>query len=64
MNKRVIYITPDCDVPFDELQRMPEDELVHWAKNSNDAIIYDTLEDFQNAFNDELISDLGFIFFV
>lgn len=60
---QVIYIEPDCEVFRDELEAMPKDELLHFAKNCNEAHVY-SLEDFQEAFNDELISDLGFIYFV
>jgi hypothetical protein len=60
---QVIYIEPDCELMRDEIEAMPKDELLHFAKNCNEAQVY-SLEGFQEAFNDELISDLGFIYIV
>lgn len=64
----VIYVTPqylagEPDYSLEELKKLPKDELLHFAKNENEIEIYD-LVSFQDAFNDELISDLGYILFV
>ena len=61
--KKVIYLYPDCEYPVLDFERLTDEEKLHVAKNSNDMEIY-TLEGFQAAFNDELISDLGYIYFV
>ena len=63
MKTKVIYITPECGVYIGELEAMPKDELLTFAKNCNEAEVY-SLEDFQDAFNEERISDLGYIFFI
>jgi hypothetical protein len=60
---QVIYIEPACELMRDEIEAMPKDELLHFAKNCNEAQVY-SLEGFQEAFNDELISDLGFIYII
>lgn len=61
----VIYITPqyDCEYHIDELAKMPKGELMTYAKNNNDIEIY-SLKSFEEAFNNEIISDLGYILFV
>lgn len=64
MKTRVIYVTPDYEDYVDELWAMPEDELLCFAKNCNEIEIFYSLQDFENAFNDECISDLGFIRFI
>lgn len=64
---KVIYFTPDYndyDYEVDELLAMSEDELLHYAKNCNEIEIFYSLQDFENAFNDERISDLGYIHFI
>lgn len=61
--KKVIYLYPDCEYSSSEFESLTDEEKLHIAKNSNDMEIY-TLEGFQAAFNDELISDLGYIYFV
>ena len=61
--KKVIYVSPDCEYPISEFERLTDEEKLHVAKNDNDMEIY-TLEGFQAAFNAELISDLGYIYFV
>lgn len=66
MKTKVIYIYPDYDgseLNIVEFGKLPIDEKLHIAKNSNDMEIY-SLEAFEDAFNMESISDLGFIYFV
>lgn len=63
METKVIYVTPDCGVYIGELEAMPKDELLCFAKNCNECEVY-SLDEFQAAFNEERISDLGYIFFV
>lgn len=61
---KVIYFTPAAGIYIGELEAMPSDELLCLAKNCNDAIIYDSPSDFQEAFNNDEVSDLGYIFFI
>ena len=67
MEKKVIYIESDCvgdeDFSFEEFEKLPNDEKLHVANNNNHMSVY-SLEGFQSAFNDEMISDLGYIFIV
>ena len=67
MNTKVIYFTPNFDYGLwsaDELAGIDKDELLHIANNSNEVIVYDTLHDFELAFNNDCISDMGYIFFI
>ena len=61
--KKVIYLTPNCDYEISEFKKLSDQEKLHVANNTNEMFIY-TLEGFQDAFNNEYISDLGFIFIV
>lgn len=69
---KVVVITPNYDpeesggYTFQELLQLPKDELLSWAKNfdNEEVEVYYTLEDFQLAFNSELISDQGYIIFI
>ena len=63
MEKQVIYLTPHCQYPIEEFKRLSDDEKLHVAKNTYEMFIY-SLEGFQRAFNNEYISDLGYIFIV
>lgn len=67
MEKKVIYIESDYvddeDFSVDEFKKLPNDEKLHVANNNNHMSVY-SLEGFQSAFNDEMISDLGYIFIV
>lgn len=56
---RVIYISPNCEVDYKELQAMTNEE-----RSEVDGAQTMTLEEFQVAFNWGDISDLGYIFFV
>lgn len=65
MIKMVIYITPNCDSESIELfDRLKTDaEKLNFARNNNEFYVY-TIDDFEQAFNCEEISDLGYIEFV
>lgn len=67
MEKKIIYIESDYvssdDFSLDEFERLSNEEKLHVAKNNNNMIVY-SLEGFQFAFNNEMISDLGYIFIV
>ena len=67
MEKKIIYIESDYvssdDFSLDEFESLSNEEKLHVAKNSNNMIVY-SLEGFQFAFNNEMISDLGYIFIV
>jgi len=60
---KVVYVNPDCGEYIGDLEYMTEKELLCFAEKCNNAEIY-TLEEFQESFNNEEISDLGHIFFV
>ena len=60
---RVVYVSPDCGEYIGNLEMMTEGELLTFVRNSNDCEIY-SLAEFQVKFNDEQISDMGFIFFI
>ena len=63
--KKIIYVEPDHEVSVDEFESMNRNgELLHFAKNDNNCHVYDTIEDFAEAFNNEVISDLGYMFIV
>lgn len=56
---KIYYFTPN----YDELERVREytqDECEYYRRESNDCILYDA-ESFEESFNDEFISDLGYI---
>ncbi len=67
MEKKIIYIESDYvssdDFSLDEFESLSNEEKLHVAKNNNNMIVY-SLEGFQFAFNNEMISDLGYIFIV
>ena len=67
MEKKIIYIKSDYvssdDFSLDEFESLSNEEKLHVAKNNNNMIVY-SLEGFQFAFNNEMISDLGYIFIV
>ena len=67
MEKKIIYIESDYvssdDFSLDEFESLSNEEKLHVAKNNNNMIVY-SLESFQFAFNNEMISDLGYIFIV
>lgn len=63
---QVVYISPDYEGEWmvDELINMPKDELITLARNTPNSDIYIySLERFQYLFNNEHISDLGYIVF-
>lgn len=56
---RVYYFSPI----FDELERVPyytQEECEYYCHNDNEVYVY-SISDFETVFNDELISDLGYI---
>ena len=63
--KKVIYILPDYEDDFsiDEFERETDDVKLHIAKNCNYMYVF-SLEEFQQKFNNGLISDGGYIFIV
>lgn len=63
---QVIYITPNFDFDdfsMDWFDALPNDEKLHVARNTNEVYIY-SLEEFQEEFNGDCISDEGFIYFI
>lgn len=63
---KIVYISPNYeqeDISVDDIEQMTNSELLTFAKNSNYAQIF-TLKQFQQAFNSEIISDMGYIYFV
>ena len=67
MEKKVIYIESDYidrdEFSYDGFDKLTNDEKLKVANNNNNMIVY-SLEGFQDAFNDGIISDLGYIFIV
>lgn len=63
MKTKVIYLSPDCDYPVEEFERLTDEEKLNVAKNDNQMDVY-TINGFQRAFNLEQISDEGFIYFI
>lgn len=63
MKTKVIYLSPNCNYPVEEFERLTDKEKLHVAKNTNEMFVY-SLEGFQYAFNGEYISDMGFIYFI
>lgn len=68
--KKVIYVIPDCWSSDDwsgykqtEFERMTDSEKLKEARENEDMLIY-SLEGFQDAFNGDEISDLGYIYIV
>ena len=62
--KKIIYVKPDSEWDLDEFEQLDDTERVHIAKNCNDMVLYDDLYKFQDDFNNELISDKGYIFVI
>jgi hypothetical protein len=63
---KVIYVYPDYEeYGFDlaGFERASDEEKYVWAKNCNETAVY-SLQDFQDAFNREHISSMGFIYIV
>lgn len=58
---KIYYFTPNCD--DDLLAAVPvmtKDECDYESKNNNEVYSY-SAQEFEKAFNDEFISDLGYI---
>lgn len=60
MEKKILYINPNSEFEYFDLS---QEEMLAQAKEDSDAEIY-TIEGFAQAFNDEIISDLGYIFVI
>lgn len=59
MDIKVYYFTPN----YDELERVmyySKDECEYYARNHSEVYVY-SLSDFELQFNNEFISDLGYI---
>ena len=63
MGTKVVYVTPECGIYIGELEVMTQEELLILADSREDIFVY-SLSEFQEEFNAERISDLGFIFFI
>lgn len=60
---RVIYVSPMFDFEKDWFKGLSDEEKLHFARNESEMDVY-ALDEFEKAFNAELISDLGYIYFV
>lgn len=60
MEKKILYINPNSEFDYFGLN---QEEMLAQAKQDRDADIY-TIDGFAQAFNDEVISDLGYIFVI
>jgi hypothetical protein len=63
MEAKIIYMKPDAKDKASWFNSLSKDDKLKVAEKSSDYEIY-SLKDFEIAFNEELISDLGFIFIV
>ena len=70
MEIKVIYVNSDCwaDTDWDgyeqtEFEKMQDYDKLKEARNNPNMEVY-SLQGFEDAFNGEDISDLGFIYFV
>lgn len=63
MKTHVIYLNPNCDYPISAFEALDDQEKLYVAINENNMEVY-SLAAFEEAFNGEEISDLGFIYFV
>lgn len=61
--KKIIYVEPSCEEPC-TFKRLSDEEKLHIAKNENLMHIYDTIEDFAEAFNNFYVSDEGYMYIV
>lgn len=59
----IYYLTPNTDVEFSGFEELTAEERAEVAANDDDIIVYHSLKHFETDFNNELISDYGFIFF-
>lgn len=60
MEKKILYVNPNSEFDYFGLS---QEEMLAQAKKDIDADIY-SIEAFAQAFNDELISDLGYSFVI
>ena len=60
MEKKILYINPNSEFEYFGLS---QEEMLTQAKQDRDAEIFD-IEGFAQAFNNERISDLGYIFVI
>lgn len=56
---KIYYFTPDFE-DFDKVLEYTQEECEYYRRESDDCILYDA-ESFEESFNKEFISDLGFI---
>jgi hypothetical protein len=63
MKTHVIYLNPNCTYPISDFEALDDQEKLYVARNENDMVVY-SLADFEEAFNGEQISDLGFIYII
>jgi hypothetical protein len=59
----IYYLTPNTDVEFSDFEELTADERAEMAASDDDIIVYHSLKRFECDFNNEFISDYGFIFF-
>lgn len=59
---KVIYVSPDYDDIL-WFAKQTDEMKYHIAKNDNNMRIY-TLDNFAKEFNDDIISDEGFIYII
>ena len=58
---KIYYFTPNCDDSLlNRIYRLTQEECEYESRNNNEVYEYD-FKDFELAFNDEMISDLGYI---
>ena len=67
--KKIIYVYPASEwedgIEYDDILDMHlNNELLTWAKNCNYCTVYDDVETFALDFNNECISDEGYLFVI
>lgn len=59
--RKIYYFTPNCEgFLLNRLYQLTEEECEYESRNNIDVYEYD-YKDFELAFNEEFISDLGYI---
>ena len=63
MDPRIIYISPKCEIPYEDIASLKYEELRIWAENypTTDVTLYENASELCIAFNEGDIDDRGFL---
>lgn len=61
MKKKILYVSPNSKYEYGDLNN---EERIAQANKDENASVYTHLEDFAIDFNNEFISDLGYIYVI